>query len=284
MMKRKALGKGLSSLIPELPQATVADGLRYLDPESMVPNRFQPRETFREEDLRSLTESIRRDGVLQPILARPSAGGYEIVAGERRWRAAREAGLKRVPVLIQEVADDRALELALVENLQRRDLDPIEEAKAFKLLQERFDLTQEQISERVGKSRPAVANTLRILKLPSDIQDLLKTGALTRGHAMALLALEGEVEMRKLAERLVAEQMNVRTTEAAARPASAKRKPPAEERMDPNVRAAQERLQSRLGTQVRIHNDPGGKGRIEIFFEGDEELSRLFDGMMTARF
>jgi ParB family chromosome partitioning protein len=282
MMKRKALGKGLGSLIPEMPPAAVAEGLKYLDPDSMVPNRFQPRETFDEDELRSLTESIRRDGLLQPVLARPSQGGFEIVAGERRWRAARNAGLKRIPVLVQNVADDRALELALVENLQRRDLDAVEEAKAFKLLSERFDLTQDQIAERVGKSRPAVANAMRILKLPADILDLLKSGALTRGHARALLSVEGETQIRKLAQRFLSEEMTVRTAEATTRSrVKIERREPG---MDPNVRAAQERLQSRLGTQVRIQTGPGGKGRIEITFDSQDELSRLFDGLMTARF
>ncbi|MBI3449045.1 MAG: ParB/RepB/Spo0J family partition protein [Acidobacteria bacterium] len=286
MMKRKALGKGLGSLIPEIPAAVAPEVLRYLDPESMTPNRFQPRETFDEADLRSLTESIRRDGLLQPVVARPAAGGgYEIIAGERRWRAARTAGLKRIPVMIQEIADDRALELALVENLQRRDLDPLEEAKAFRVLSERFDLTQDQIAERVGKSRSAVANTLRILKLPAEVQDLIRSGKLTRGHARALLALDDEAQIRSLAARLVDEQMNVRTAEAETRTASG-RKRPARERpsQDPNVRAAEERLQSRLGTKVTIDVGAGGRGKIEIQFASDEELSRLFDGLMTARF
>jgi ParB family chromosome partitioning protein len=282
MMKRKALGKGLGSLIPEMPPAAVAEGLKYLDPESMVPNRFQPRETFDEDELRSLTESIRRDGLLQPVLARPSEGGFEIVAGERRWRAARNAGLKRIPVLVQNVADDRALELALVENLQRRDLDAVEEAKAFRLLSERFDLTQDQIAERVGKSRPAVANAMRILKLPADILDLLKSGALTRGHARALLSVEGETQIRKLAQRFLSEEMTVRAAESTTR--SKVKKERSEPGMDPNVRAAQERLQSRLGAQVKIQTGPGGKGRIEITFDSQDELSRLFDGLMTARF
>jgi len=283
MNKRRALGKGLGSLIPEVPAATVAEGLKYLDPDSMVPNRLQPRESFPPEDLTALAESIRRDGMLQPILARPANGGYEIVAGERRWRAAREAGLKRVPVLVQDVADGRALELALVENLQRRDLDPVEEGRAFKLLADRFNLTQEAIAQRVGKSRPAVANAIRILRLPADVQDLLRSGALSRGHARALLALDDESEIRRLADRFLAEAMSVRSAEAAAgsRAVGEGRRPAV---VDPNVRAAEERLQRLLATQVRIRRAPGGNGRIEIAFGGQAELSRLFDGLMTARF
>jgi ParB family chromosome partitioning protein len=289
MTKRRALGKGLSSLIPELPPHPLPApeaqgvGLKLIDPGSVVPNRFQPREIFDESELELLADSIRRDGLLQPILVRPLDGGYEIVAGERRWRAGVRAGLKRIPALVQEVSDDRALELALVENLQRRDLDPIEEARAYRHLSERFGLTQEQIAERTGKSRPAIANALRTLKLPSDIQDLLRSGEITRGHARALLALEDEAAIRKLAERLRSESLSVRTAEAASRTSKGE-KPVAADTVDPNVRAAQDRLQSRLGTQVRIHVGPKGKGTIEIAFESDEELSRLFDGLMTARF
>jgi ParB family transcriptional regulator, chromosome partitioning protein len=289
MIKRRALGKGLASLLPDVPTVQTApapqagEGLRYLDPGSLVPNRMQPRESFDEEDMKRLEESIRRDGILQPILVRPSEGGYEIVAGERRWRAAVHAGLKRVPAMVQSVADDRALELALIENLQRRDLDPIEEARAFKTLADRFGMTQEQIADRAGKSRPAIANALRILKLPAEVQELLRSGALTRGHARALLALEDEKEILDLARRLQEETMSVRSTEKAVR-ADRRAAGGAVKAADPNVRAAEERLQSRLGTRVRIQQGRRGKGRIEIEFDGSEELSRLFDGLMTARF
>ena len=283
MMKRRALGKGLGSLLPEIPPTAPAEGLRFLDPQAIVPNRHQPRDNFDGEEMKALAESIKRDGLLQPILVRPSEGGYEIVAGERRWRAAILAGLKRIPSLVQSMAEDRSLELALVENLQRRDLDPIEEARAFKILADKFGMTQEEISDRVGKSRPAVANALRLLKLPPDVQDLIKAGALTRGHARALLAVEDADEIRKLADRLLDESMNVRSAEAAAR-SRTKGKSGGDEGVDPNVRAAQERLQSRLGTQVRIVCNARGRGRIEIAFASQEELSRLFDGLITARF
>jgi ParB family chromosome partitioning protein len=282
MMKRRALGKGLGSLIPEMPPTSPAEGLRNLDPQAIVPNRYQPRESFDDGEMAALAESIKRDGLLQPILVRPSEGGYEIIAGERRWRAAVMAGLKRIPALVQNVAEDRSLELALVENLQRRDLDPIEEATAFKILSERFGMTQEGISERVGKSRPAIANALRLLRLPSDVQALIKDGALSRGHARALLALEDPLEIRRLADRFLAESMNVRSAEEAARSKGKKRARAAA--VDPNVQAAQERLQSRLGTQVRILAGAKGKGRIEIAFGSHDELSRLYDGLMTARF
>lgn len=284
MMKRRALGKGLGSLIPEVPVATVSEGLKYLDPGAVVPNRLQPRETFSEEALAALTESIKRDGLLQPILVRPRDGSYEIVAGERRWRAAVRAGLKRVPALVQSVADDRSLELALVENLQRADLDPIEEARAFKTMSERFGMTQEQIAERVGRSRPAVANSLRLLKLPVDVQEMLRAGVLTRGHARALLSLSDPEEIRRLAAKLEAEAMTVRSAEKETRPAAKGTNGGGALALDPNVKAAQDRLVSRLGTKVRIQCDAAGKGRIEISFNSQDELSRLYDGFMKVQF
>jgi len=284
MRKRRALGKGLGSLIPEVPVATVSEGLKYLDPGAVVPNRLQPRETFSEEALAALTESIKRDGLLQPILVRPRDGSYEIVAGERRWRAAVRAGLKRVPALVQSVADDRSLELALVENLQRADLDPIEEARAFKTMSERFSMTQEQIAERVGRSRPAVANSLRLLKLPVDVQEMLRTGVLTRGHARALLSLSDPEEIRRLAAKLESEAMTVRSAEKEVRPAGKNTNGSGPVALDPNVKAAQDRMVSRLGTKVRIVCDASGKGRIEISFGSQDELSRLFDGFMKVQF
>lgn len=283
-MKRRALGKGLGSLIPELPPANAVEGLKYLDPGAMVPNRLQPRENFPEEAMTALSESISRDGILQPILVRPHDGGYEIVAGERRWRAAVMAGLKRVPALVQEVADDRALELALVENLQRADLDPIEEARAFQTMSDRFGMTQEKVAEKIGRSRPAVANSLRLLKLPIDIQSMLKSGQLTRGHARALLALQDPEEIRRLAAKMVDESLSVRKAEKEIQPRTRAAQKVAGSALDPNVRAAQENLVSHLGTRVRIRCDAQGKGKIEIEFGSHDELSRLYDGMSKVKF
>jgi ParB family chromosome partitioning protein len=284
MSRRRALGKGLGSILPEVPVATSQEGLRFINSESIVPNRFQPRETFEEGDLDSLAESIRKNGILQPIVVRPREGRFEIIAGERRWRAALKAGLKRVPARVQEADDSQALELAMVENLQRKDLDPMEEARGYLDLAERFGLKQEEIAARVGRSRPAIANALRLLKLPADLKDLIKTGALTRGHARALLALDDPAAMRKLAERMVKESLTVRSAEAAVkgngRPGARKEPTP----LDPNIRSAQERLQRRVGTQVKIQCSPKGKGHLEIYFESQEELSRLFDGIMAGSF
>ena len=284
MNKRRALGKGLGSILPEPPPSTGEGEIRYISTESIVPNRHQPRQTFGEEDLAALAESIRREGVLLPVLVRESNGGYEMVAGERRWRAALKAGLQRIPAQVKNIDDRSALELAMVENLQRQDLDPIEEARGYADMAESFSYTQEEIASIVGRSRPAVANALRLLKLPVDIQAQLKSGLLTRGHARTLLALDDSVAMRQLAERFVKESMSVRSAESevrrAGRPGS--RKEPATQ--DPNVRAAQERLQGRLGTMVRIHCSARGKGKIEIQFNSHDELSRLFDGIIAGRF
>lgn len=271
-------------MIPETPPPGASEGMKLLDPQTMVPNRFQPRESFADQAIEALAESIRRDGLLQPIVVRPLDGGYEIIAGERRWRAAVRAGLKRVPSIVQAVAEDRALELALVENLQREDLDPIEEARAFKILGEKFGMTQERIAGLVGKSRPAVANSLRLLKLPADIQELLKERTLTRGHARALLSAGDPATIRKLARKFQEESLSVRSAEEAVRPVQGRASKQEHTAEDPNVRAAQERLQKRLGTRVKVHCNAKGRGKIEIQFGSQEELSRLFDGLMSGTY
>ena len=285
MNRRRALGKGLASILPEIPAGVNEQELRFINAESIIPNRFQPRQQFGEEDLSSLASSIRKAGVLLPIMVRERDGRYELIAGERRWRASIKAGLKRIPAQVKEVGDKEALELAMVENLQRKDLDPIEEACGYQEMASTFGLKQEEIAKVVGRSRPAVANALRLLKLPSDIQGQIKSGALTRSHARALLALDDHAAMRKLAERLINESLSVRSTEEAVskrtgRPGSRKE----HVALDPNVRAAQEKLQSWLGTKVVIHSGPRGRGKMEIHFDSPEELSRLFDGMIVAKF
>lgn len=283
MSKRRALGKGLGAILPEVPAAMKEEDLRYLNAESIIPNRFQPRKQFGQEELATLTQSIREKGLIHPVTVREREGRYELIAGERRWRAAIQAGLKRIPAQVKEVSDSEALEMAMVENLQRKDLDPIEEARGYQEMAESFGFTQEMIAEAVGRSRPAVANAMRLLKLPSDIQEQLRSGTLTRSHARALLALDDHAAMRKLAERLISETMSVRSAEEAVkrngRPGS--RKQPV--KVDPNVRAAQEKLQSRLGTKVVIHAGPRGKGWLEIHFASQEELSRIYDAMMGVK-
>ena len=284
-MKRQALGKGLGALLPERrPASPIADALLQIEVEQIVPNPRQPRETFDEAEHEDLAESIRRAGILQPILVRDTGVGYELVAGERRLRAARMAGLTKIPAMVQRIDIGRSLEYALIENIQRQQLNPVEEARAFATLITEYGLTQEGVAERVGRKRPSIANSLRLLKLPPRVQEMLRAGALTAGHAKALLTLADDEEILKAADAMLLGYVTVRGAEEMARsskPASAdKPEPPP---IDPNVHDAELRLQRALGTKVRIRQSAGGKGRIEIDFFDGEELQRLFELMEGGR-
>jgi ParB family transcriptional regulator, chromosome partitioning protein len=263
--------------------------VRTVPVERLRPNRHQPRTHFDESRLEELTESIRAQGVIQPLLVRPNTdGSYTIVAGERRWRAAQRAGLAAVPVVVREMSDDgQLLELALVENLQRDDLNAVEEADAYRELQEKFALSQEEIGRRVGKSRATVANTLRLLQLPAAVLDLLRGGHLTAGQARPLLAIEDPKQQQALADRAVAEGWTARQLEdlaarrqvAGARSAGRRRPPVAPE---PHATAAAERLTQRLQAKVEIRRRGRG-GTLRIHFHTEEELMRLFDLLMERR-
>jgi ParB family chromosome partitioning protein len=279
-MKRQALGKGLSSLIPEAPTAKAEPGLLMLDVDRIQPSQYQPRTDF--AGLEGLVESIRENGIVQPVVVRQEGERYELIAGERRWRAAQLAGMTRIPVVIRKVAPDRVLELALVENIQRKDLNPIEEARAYDLLIGQMNLSQAEVAKRVGRERSSVANSLRLLKLPDSIQKMLQDGGLTTGHAKAIVAISDAATQIRVADEAVRRPLSVRETEAlvarllsqgeekAGRAAGA-----AVQAVDPNVRAAEEKMQHRLGTKVRIVRR-GGRGKIEIEFYSEEELDRLF--------
>ena len=284
-MKRQALGKGLGALLPERRHASpIADALLHIEVDQIVPNPRQPRETFDEAELEDLAESIRKAGILQPILVRDTGVGYELVAGERRLRAARMAGLTRIPAMVQRIDIGRSLEYALIENIQRQQLNPVEEARAFATLITEYGLTQEGVAERVGRKRPSIANSLRLLKLPPRVQEMLRAGTLTAGHAKALLALADDEEILKAADAMLLGYVTVRGAEEMARaskPASADKPEPAP--IDPNVRDAELRLQRALGTKVRIRQSASGKGRIEIDFFDGEELQRLFELMEGGR-
>jgi ParB family chromosome partitioning protein len=295
-MKRKALGKGLSSLIPEVPKRKPApqtsqarpatEGLQQLDIDKIWPNRAQPREQFDQEKLDELARSLKSQGVLQPVIVRPAEGGtYELVAGERRWRAAQIAGLLKIPAVIREVTDDRLLELALIENLQREELNPIEEATAYQSLINDLGLSQQQAADRVGKQRTTVANALRLLNLPLEVQALVQNGRLTAGHAKPLAGLTNAKLQIELAQRIVDQGLSVRAVEQLVRrpESSAKRQQRgAAEKRDPNVVAAEEALQSALGTKVRIAQGRTGAGRLELHFYSAEELDRIYDLVMKA--
>ncbi|TAK15510.1 MAG: ParB/RepB/Spo0J family partition protein [Acidobacteria bacterium] len=294
--KRPALGRGLSALIPDAappaprPAAPSPDRPTELDIDLLVPNSEQPRAAIDDLKLEELAQSIRANGVIQPVIVRKAhtsigAAGptrYEIIAGERRWRAAQRAGLLKVPVVVSDVPDDKLLEVALIENIQRENLNPIEEAQAYRRLADHHRLSQDEIATAVGKDRATVANYMRLLKLPDEVRNDLVSGSLTMGHARAILGLTNEAAQRRVARETVAKGLSVRETEAMVRkeadPKPAAPEPP---RVDPNTRAAEEQLRLTLGTRVRIVRK-GKSGRIEIDFVSEDELQRLYE-QLTSR-
>lgn len=275
--KRPALGRGLSALIPDAPAPATQDRGLDVDTDLLRPNRFQPRTAMDEDRIEELARSIRSNGVIQPIIVRRAADqGYEIIAGERRWRAAQRAGLLKVPVVVRDIPDERMLAAALIENVQREDLNPIEEAHAYRRLADEFHLTQDQIAEAVGKDRSSVANYLRLLKLPQEIRANVGSGALSMGHARALLGLPDEAAQLRVGREVVAKNLSVRETETivkkTAQPAVEKEEP----QKDVHTRAAEEKLRFALGTQARITRKGKG-GRIEIDFTSEDELQRIYE-------
>lgn len=286
MEKRPALGKGLSALIPDAPEP-VKSGPTEVDVDLISPNEYQPRVRQDDSRLDELAQSIKANGVIQPIVVRKVEGGYRIIAGERRWRAAQRAGLLRVPVYVKEVAagkDAQLLEMALVENIQREDLNPIDEAAAYEKLSTDFKMTQEEIAAAVGKDRSSVANHLRLLKLPHEVRAEVAGGRLSMGHARALLAVADEAGQRQVAREVIAQNLSVRETETLVKrlgqPAPAARAAAAAAATnDVNTRAAEERLRLTLGTRVRIVRRGKG-GKIEVDFTNEDELQRLFERLM----
>lgn len=277
--KRPALGRGLSALIPDAP-AVPAPTERALevDTDLLRPNRFQPRTHMDEERIEELSRSIRSNGIIQPIVVRRADGAYEIVAGERRWRAAQRAGLLKVPIVVRDIPDDRLLAVALIENIQRQDLNPIEEAQAYRRLADDFHLTQEEIAEAVGKDRSSVANYLRLLRLPQEVRATVASGALSMGHARALLGLADEGVLLQLARDIVSASLSVRETEDRIRKAQQPTVPKAEPVKDVHTRAAEDKLRLSLGTRVHIVRKGKG-GRIEIEFANEDELQRLYESL-----
>jgi len=276
VMKR-ALGRGLGAL---LPPAEAEDGtrLRELPVESLIPNPQQPRRSFDGQALEELAASIRSSGVLQPLVVRPRGSQFEILVGERRWRAAQQAGLTRVPAIVREASDAEALELGLVENLLREDLNPVEAAQAYQRLLAEFGWTQDELARRLGKDRSSVANALRLLRLPEMIQEDLRSGRLTMGHARALLGLPSATAQLRLRERILAQDWSVRTTEAGVQ---ARRSPRARlRRRAPDVEAVEEELRLALGTRVRIVGNLA-RGRIELPYVSPAELQRIH-GRLTG--
>lgn len=278
--KRRGLGRGLSALIPPKPAedvgaATAGRGSLTLPVEDILPGDAQPRQLFDDARLDELADSIKAHGVIQPIVVRRRGGQYEIVAGERRWRAAQKAGLKSIPAVISDVAPEDALTVALVENLQREDLNPIEEAEAFHKLHEKLGYSQQEIAEAVGKDRTTVANSLRLLKLPAPVRQQVLDGELTMGHARALLALDDPAEMEKLGREVVAKQWSVRQTERATQPAQprGRKQGGRESEAERDVR---QRLQRALGTRVDLKHK-AGKGTLIVHFASFAELESLMN-------
>jgi ParB family chromosome partitioning protein len=280
--KRQALGRGLSALIPEpLTLAPPPGAAAEVPVEALDPNPYQPRSAQDPPRLAELAASIRESGIVQPILVRRRGERYQIIAGERRWRAAVAAGLAAVPVTVRDVPDAQLLELALVENIQRQELTAIEEAQAFHRLQEDFRLTQEEIARRVGRERSTVANTLRLLRLPREVRELLAAGRLDAGHGRALLALDRAEDQLALGREAARRGLAVREVERRVALLRAPRRAGSSHRKDANTRAAEERLRSALGTRVLISRRGRG-GQIRVLFTGEAELNRLFELMLRA--
>ncbi len=286
-MNRKALGKGINALIPnfetEVPASTPTSGMVELLIDEISPGDTQPRKDFNDEKLKELEDSIRENGVIQPIVVQKQGEGYEIICGERRWRASRKAGLKKIPAVIREVSNTQSLKMALIENIHRQDLNPIEEAQAYKRLSHEFGLTQEVIAKQVGKNRATVANYLRLLKLSKAFQDDLITGQLTMGHARAMLSLETEAEMEEARREVLKKNMNVRQIESyiQAKKSTAGEKPKSKvDRKDIFIKDLEKQFERYLGTKVEI--TPGKKGgKLVVLYYSIDDLNRIHDMIVS---
>lgn len=273
-MNKRGLGKGLSALIPieDKDQENIQD----IKVKEIKANKNQPRKKFDEEKIQELANSIKEHGVLQPIIVRRKAGGYELVAGERRWRAAKKAGIEKIQAIVKDLSDADVMEIALIENLQREDLNPLEEAEAYKKLIEEFGMTQEELSKRVGKSRSQIANTVRLLNLDEEIKKLISDEKLTAGHARALLAIEDKKERLKLAKKISENNMSVRETEETVKIKTREKKKNKRGEINPVFIEITEKLQKSLGTRVKVKGTER-RGRIEIEFYSEDELERILE-------
>lgn len=294
--KARGLGKGLdalfgdmevsvepsskeeeSSAVHNIEAAETHEGIKYIDINNIKPNANQPRKTFDEGKLEELADSIREHGLIQPLVVRKSTNGYEIVAGERRWRAARKIGIKEIPAIVKELSDEENMLLAIIENMQREDLDPIEEAEGISQMIETYGLSQEQVSKSLGKSRPYITNQLRLLKLPEEIRKMVSDGRLSSGHVRALITIDDEEKQIKLAVQAVEQGLSVRQVEALAKAnKNVKKSKAAKKKKSADVKRVEEDLKVALGTKVNL-NQNGKKGKIEIEFYSKDELERLIE-------
>lgn len=283
MSKKRALGRGLEALIPagvlEKGEGARIEEIAIKD---IRPARGQARKIFDKEKLEELTVSIKNHGVIQPVVVRPAAGGgYELIAGERRWRACQKLGLEKIPAIVREYKDDEATAVSLIENIQREDLNPLEEAQAYRRLMEEFGLTQEEVSKRVGKSRPFVANMVRLLELPEEIKGMLENGRLTAGHARAILSINDKKRQLKIAQRVIEQGLNVRQVEKIAKDLEEKKKEKETKDLVRDKKDAGETakiedfIRQKLGLRVRVKINPSGRGKLEISVENREELFKV---------
>lgn len=287
-MSRKALGRGLSALLGESPETVAKEELLEIDLDLIEPNSEQPRTNFEEESLEELAQSIRANGIVQPIVVRKKGTNFQIVAGERRWRASQIAELQKIPAVVKDVKDEKLLELALIENIQRQELNAVEEARAYKGLLENLGLTQEKVAKRVGKSRTVITTFLRLLKLPKEIQKLIEDGKLTAGHARALLMIDEEAIQKRLANKIVEKSLSVREAEKVVKQAKNSTQVVAKKRVtstkDANLKAAETKLRRYLGTQVQINKEGKGKsGKIEIEFYSETDLDRIYKLILAKK-
>ena len=297
-VKRSGLGKGLDSLIPDnksskMVKKTVeapktpenVSGQIMMKINEVEPNREQPRKNFEEDALLELADSIKQFGVLQPLIVQKKKDYYEIIAGERRWRAAKLAGVKEIPVIIKEYTDQEIVEISLIENIQRENLNPIEEAMAFKKLLTEFHLKQDEVAERVSKSRTAVTNSMRLLKLSDKVQQMIVDDMISTGHARALLAIDDPEQQYILANKIFDEKLSVRETEKLVKDIKnpKKEKPKKEIQKSFVYENLEERMKSVIGTKVHVNHKPNGKGKIEIEYYSDSELERIFELLMSIR-
>lgn len=296
-MRKKALGKGLSALIPESYMKMVegerdllvkeelgASAVREIEISKIRPNREQPRHRFPEEKIEELASSIREQGILQPVIVKKVDGGFELIVGERRLKAAQRCGLETIPAIVKDLAEDKLLEWALVENIQREDLNPIEEAQAYVRLIEQRDLSHEEIAKKVGKDRSTVANAIRLLRLPNEILERLVEGKLQGGHARALLALPSPEHQRQMARRIVEDHLSVRQVEELIGQAMARKRRARRARtLDQNLIALETKLERKLGTQVRIFPRRNNQGRLEIRYYSLDDLDRLLNLLGIAQ-
>lgn len=281
MPKQRALGRGLEALLPDV---SANDEVRTLDLDRIVANPYQPRRNFDEDALAELAASIKEHGVIQPIIVRGIGDGYQIVAGERRFRASMIAGLTQIPAVIREFTEAQMMEIALVENVQRADLNPIEEAAAMQRLMDEFGLTQERMAERVGRSRPYVANILRLLTLPEEVREHVSRGTISMGHARALIGVNDVDAIKRMAQQIVDDKLSVRDVEAMTNKPSGRKKPKRakQKKADPQLRDASEELMRVFGTNVRIVGD-NRRGKVEIEYFSEDDLERILEIATLAR-